>query len=398
MDRLPTATVARRGVMLVFGTRPEAVKLAPLALALAADDRIELTTVVTGQHREMLDPVLELFGIVPDVDLAIMSPRQTLSDVTVRTLERLTPVLVEHAPDVVVVQGDTTAAMVAGLAAFYQDIPVVHLEAGLRSGDLRAPFPEELNRRLTAQLASVHLAPTDSARANLLAEGIDPGRVFVVGNTVIDALLWVIGHPAPYDDPVLDAVDRAGGPVVLVTAHRRESWGDGLRAVGRALAELARSEPAVTFVLPVHRNPVVREALLPALDALPNVVVREPLGYAAFARMLRRCDLVLTDSGGLQEEGPALGKPVLVMRDRTERPEAVEAGGVTLVGTDVDRIVGGVRTLLHDPEAYAAMAVQRFVYGDGRAASRSVQAIHHLLGRGPAPEPFRSSEPAGASR
>ena len=382
--------------MLVFGTRPEAIKVAPLVLALDASPDFEPVVAVTGQHREMLDQVLGLFGITPAVDLEIMGARQSLSQITERALGRLSPVLEEHRPDLVVVQGDTTTTFCGALAAFYQDIPVAHVEAGLRTGDPRSPFPEEINRRMTSQLTSLHLAPTATSRANLLAEGVAAERVLVTGNTVIDALLWAAARPADDNDSLLAELDADPRRVLLVTAHRRESWGDGMRSIGRALAEIARQEPELLVVFPIHRNPVVREAILPTIQGLPNVRVCEPVEYGAFARLLGRAHVVLTDSGGVQEEAPSLGKPVLVLRDNTERPEAVDAGTVRLVGTDVATIVDSVTALLHDGEAYAAMANAVNPYGDGRSCARIVAAFRHLFGGGPRPAEFSPAAPVAA--
>ncbi|GMA32704.1 non-hydrolyzing UDP-N-acetylglucosamine 2-epimerase [Litorihabitans aurantiacus] len=372
--------------MTVWGTRPEAIKMAPLVLAIERSAVLTGVTVVTGQHREMLDQVNQVFGIVPDHDLDVMSAGQSLSQVFARVLERLDAVLVAREPDVVVVQGDTTTSTAAALAAFHRGVPVVHLEAGLRTGDLASPFPEEANRVLTSRIAALHLAPTPTSRANLLREGVDAGAVVVTGNTVIDALLQVVDQPVTFTEPRLAALaGRAGegdGPVLLVTTHRRESWGAPMRAIGAALGEIARTLPDVTVVLPVHRNPLVREAVLPSVAGLDNVLVTEPLAYAEFAHLTRRAHVVLTDSGGVQEEAPSLGKPVLVMRETTERPEAVEAGTVRLVGTDPERIVSEVVRLLTDDAAHAAMARSTNPYGDGRAAARAVAAVAELLGTG----------------
>ena len=381
-------------VMVVFGTRPEAIKVAPLIQALAAAPWSRPVVAVTAQHRWILDQVLELFDICPNYDLDIMRSGQTLTDVTVGALGGLGPVLADAGPDLVVVQGDTTTTFAAALAGFYRQIPVVHLEAGLRTGDVLSPYPEEMNRRLTSQLASLHLAPTPTARANLLAEGVDPCSVVVTGNTVIDALHWTVGRRVPYRDRELTALDVDPRPVLLVTAHRRESWGEPMAAIGAALADLAQSQPDLLVVLPVHPNPRVREALLPAVAGLANVLVVEPLAYGEFARLLDRATIVLTDSGGVQEEAPSLGKPVLVMRDTTERPEAVAAGTARLVGTDRDRIVADVRSLLHDPSAYAAMANAVNPYGDGRAAERSCQAMARFLGLEATVSEFIASGPA----
>ena len=372
-------------VMTIYGTRPEAIKMAPLVSALAADERLAPVVAVTGQHREMLDQVNALFGIEPEHDLDLMSPGATLAEITSRTVAATSGLLREVRPDVVVVQGDTTTVLAAALAAFYERIPVVHLEAGLRTGDIHSPFPEEANRRLTSPLAGLHLSPTSTSRANLLAEGIDASSVAVTGNTVIDALQWTTAQPVQFDDPrVAEVVDEAktGRPLVLVTSHRRESWGPRMAESMGAIRELAVERPDLLVLLPMHRNPVVREVIEPLLGHLDNVLLTEPLDYHQFAHALARSTVVLTDSGGVQEEAPSLGKPVLVMRDTTERPEAVEAGTVRLVGTDARAIRESLETLLDDKDAYAAMANAVNPYGDGRAAPRSVAAIAQLLGVG----------------
>ena len=356
-------------VMLVYGTRPEAIKLAPLVTAMRDDERFNPIVVVTGQHREMLDQVHDFFGIVPDDDLDIHSPGQTLTQITNRSLQGVGRAIEAHRPDAVVVQGDTTSAFAAALAAFYHEIPVLHVEAGLRTGDISSPFPEEANRRLISQVTALHLCPTTSSRDNLLRESTDPQIVRITVNTVIEALA--------------DTSRR----VVLVTAHRRESWGEPMRAIGRAVARLAGQHPEVLFVLPVHRNPKVREDLLPQIEGHGNVIWCDPLEYGAFCALINRSDVVLTDSGGVQEEAPALSKPVLVMRDNTERPEAVAFGVAELVGTDEDRIVERVSTLLTDEAAYAAMAQAANPYGDGHACKRILAVTAALFGRGvPLPE------------
>ena len=367
-------------VMVVYGTRPEAIKMAPLVLALQSDPRFRVQVVVTGQHREMLDQVNESFGIRPDRDLDIHQPRQSLTGITIRGLERLVTALEELRPDAVLVQGDTSTTFVAALAAFYTGVTVVHTEAGLRTGDRTSPFPEEINRRLTTQLASLHLAPTAAARANLLRENVNPADVVVTGNSVIDALLITVAKRFRIEDGVLAARLSRGRPVVAITAHRRESWGEPLQQVGRALARLAAAYPGHDFVFPAHRNPLVREAILPAVAGCPNVLVTEPLPYAQFCALLQRATVLLTDSGGVQEEGPSLGKPVLVMRDTTERPEAVTAGTVRLVGTNEQTIVDAVSELLSDRSAYEAMAHAVNPYGDGRAAERTVKALARFYG------------------
>jgi UDP-N-acetylglucosamine 2-epimerase (non-hydrolysing) len=377
MSRLdpPPATP---NVMLVYGTRPEAIKMAPLVKALERSVSLNPIVVVTGQHREMLDQVNELFDIRPKHDLNVIQPRQTLPQLSVRALDGLSGLMAEERPDAVVVQGDTTTSFVAALAAFYERVPVVHVEAGLRTHNRYSPYPEEINRRLTSQVTNLHLAPTSTAKANLLREGIDAWDVVVTGNSVIDALLEVVGRKVPFGDRRLEALD--GKPIVLITSHRRESWGEPMARVAEAIAILAMRFPNVHFVLPAHKNPVVRDVLLPPLQGHDNVVITEPLAYGEFARLMQCSRLILTDSGGVQEEAPSLGKPVLVMRESTERPEAVAAGTVRLVGTDRDTVVDSVASLLEDEQAYDRMANAVNPYGDGQASRRSVQAIERYFG------------------
>jgi UDP-N-acetylglucosamine 2-epimerase (non-hydrolysing) len=369
-------------IMPIYGTRPEAIKMAPIVKALHEAEDLDCVVTVTGQHREMLDQVNELFGIVPDHDLNIIQPRQTLNGVLTRTIQGLDELFDRELPDAVVVQGDTTTSTAGALAAFNRGIPVVHAEAGLRSFNLLSPFPEEANRKITSQVASLHLAPTSTSRDNLLREAVPAESISVTGNTVIDALLEVVEKAVPFSDPVMEDVAANDRRLVLVTTHRRENQGEAMRGVGRALARLAAAYPDVDFVLPAHRNPVVREAILPALEGRSNVIVTEPLAYGEFTRLISVSDVVLTDSGGVQEEAPSLGKPVLVMRDNTERPEAVTAGTVKLIGTDEERVVSEVTTLLDDRDAYEAMANAVNPYGDGHAAERTVAAIRQLLGLG----------------
>ncbi|BCW71810.1 UDP-N-acetylglucosamine 2-epimerase (non-hydrolyzing) [Arthrobacter sp. NicSoilB8] len=369
-------------IMPIFGTRPEAIKMAPIVSALQESPLFRCIVTVTGQHREMLDQVNELFGIVPDHDLNILQQGQSLSAIMTRTIDGLEKLFAAARPDAVVVQGDTTTSTAAAIAAFYHGIPVVHVEAGLRSGDLLSPFPEEANRKITSQITRLHLAPTSTSRENLLREGISPEDIVVTGNTVIDALLATVDKQLPFTDPRLEELAASGRPVLLVTTHRRENQGESMRSVGRALARIADAEPDLVIVLPAHKNPVVREAVLPALEGKANVLVTEPLAYGEFTRLLSRARIVLTDSGGVQEEAPSLGKPVLVMRDNTERPEALEAGTVKLIGTDEERIVTEVTRLLHDSAHFAAMANAVNPYGDGKAAARTVAAIEELLGVG----------------
>lgn len=386
-----------RRIMLVFGTRPEAIKLAPLILGMHATQRLEAIVAVTAQHRTMLDQVLDLFGIEPDEDLDILQPDQSLTEVTTRALSGVVGLVERHRPDAVVVQGDTTSAFAGALAAFYCHVPAVHVEAGLRSGDLLAPYPEEMNRRLTDQLASLHLAPTRGARANLLNEGVPPLQVIVTGNTVIDALHWAIARNLPFADAALVDLDTHQRPVLLVTAHRRESWGESMRSIAEALRDIAAAEPDLVITFPIHRNPVVRDAIVPVVSSQSNVRVLEPIGYGEMARLIARSTVILTDSGGLQEEGPSLGKPVLVMRDLTERPEAMASGTARLVGTSRSRIVDEVLTLLRDRLAYARMAKAVNPYGDGQAARRTIAALLHLLDGGPRPDEFDPAVDAPAA-
>ncbi|GAA5022849.1 UDP-N-acetylglucosamine 2-epimerase (non-hydrolyzing) [Terrabacter aeriphilus] len=366
-------------IMTVYGTRPEAIKVAPVIKALEASAELDSITVVTGQHREMLDQVNEIFGITPDHDLNVFAHRQTLNALMSKVFDGLDAVLESEAPDAVVVQGDTSTVAAASIAAFYRQIPVVHVEAGLRSGDISSPFPEEANRKITSQVTALHLAPTSTSRDNLLRENVDPATIAVTGNTVIDALFHTVEQDIPFNDPALKEIEASGRPVLLVTTHRRENW-HVMEVVGRAVARLARELPHYSVVLPAHRNPIVRDAVLPALEGLENVLVTEPLAYGEFTRMMAASTIVLTDSGGVQEEAPSLGKPVLVMRENTERPEAVDAGTVKLIGTDEERIVAEVSRLATDSAHYASMANAVNPYGDGAAAARSVAAIGHLLG------------------
>lgn len=376
-------------ILVVYGTRPEAIKMAPIVMALQRSPQLETVVAVTGQHREMLDQVNRLFGIVPTHDLDIIAPRQQLHEVTMRALGGLTDAIRAERPDAVVVQGDTTTSFVAALAAFYQQVPVVHVEAGLRTSDRYNPFPEEINRRLTSQLASLHLAPTPTSQANLLAEGIDPESIVVTGNSVIDALLDVVARDLPLDNPELKVLTHVRGRrTVLITSHRRESWGEPMARTARAIARLANRFPDVLFLLPAHLNPLVREVLLPPLRGFANVTITEPLSYGDFAMAMDASSIMLTDSGGVQEEAPSLGKPVLVLRDTTERPEAVLSGTVRLVGTDEDLIFSSVHNLLTDPAAYEAMAHAANPYGDGLAATRTVEAIKHYFGLADRPASF----------
>ncbi|CAM2152200.1 non-hydrolyzing UDP-N-acetylglucosamine 2-epimerase [Paraburkholderia tropica] len=370
----------KQKVLLTFGTRPEAIKMAPLVRRLQRDADFECQVCVTGQHREMLDQVLDLFAITPDFDLNVMKPGQDLYDVTTSILSGMRGVLERAQPDMVLVHGDTTTTMAATLAAFYKRIPVGHVEAGLRTGNLLSPWPEEANRTLTGALASVHFAPTSRARQNLLDEGTRDESIVVTGNTVIDALLHVRERLA--SDARLRAEAQSALPklqadrrLILVTGHRRESFGDGFERICTALAQLAHAYPDVDIVYPVHLNPSVREPVNRLLTGIANVHLIEPLDYLPFVSLMDRSHLILTDSGGIQEEAPSLCKPVLVMRDTTERQEAIDAGAVQLVGTDVRAIVGGVAHLLDDHASYAAMSRGDNPYGDGLACDRIAQAL-----------------------
>ena len=369
-------------IMPIYGTRPEAIKMAPIVRGLQRSESLACEVTVTGQHREMLDQVNELFGIVPDHDLNIIQPRQSLNGVLTRTVTGLDELFSAQRPDAVVVQGDTTTTTAGALAAFYRGIPVIHAEAGLRSFNLLSPFPEEANRKMTSQITSLHLAPTGQSKGNLLRESLPEADIVVTGNTVIDALLDVAQKQVPFSDEQLEEAAVSGREILLVTTHRRENQGSAMEGVGRALGRLARQYPQKLIVLPAHRNPVVREAILPALAGRENVIVTEPLAYGEFTRLMSLASVVLTDSGGVQEEAPSLGKPVLVMRENTERPEAVEAGTVRLIGTDEDRVVEEVSQLFDDELAYRRMAHAVNPYGDGRAAERTLAAIGELFGLG----------------
>jgi UDP-N-acetylglucosamine 2-epimerase (non-hydrolysing) len=369
--------------LCVFGTRPEAIKMAPLALSLSADERFDAKVCVTGQHREMLDQVLDLFELKPDHDLKIMKPGQDLTDVTTSILQGMKGVLAEVKPDIVLVHGDTATTFATTLAAYYQQIPVGHVEAGLRTGNIYSPWPEEANRKLTGALAHMHFAPTERSRQNLLEEGVAPKQVQVTGNTVIDALLDVVEKlemtPA-YQQRFAEQFDflDANRKLILVTGHRRESFGGGFERICQALHDTAARHPDTQIVYPVHLNPNVREPVNRLLSDIDNVHLIEPLDYLPFVYLMNRAHLILTDSGGIQEEAPSLGKPVLVMRDTTERPEAVDAGTVKLVGTDVERIVGELHTLLTDKAAYEAMSYAHNPYGDGKACQRIRDALMTL--------------------
>ncbi len=371
-------------ILLIFGTRPEAIKMAPVVRELRLyPERFDVRVCVTAQHRQMLDQVLTLFGIAPEIDLDLMRPGQSLPSLTAAIIQALEPVLTKEQPNLVLVHGDTTTTLSASLAAYYAGVPVAHVEAGLRTGNKQAPFPEEINRRITGAIADLHFAPTDRARENLVREGIAQEGIHVTGNTAVDALISVVENihrNLPLKSllenqfPFLDAARR----LVLVTGHRRENFGAGFERICHALGRLASEHPDLLLVYPVHLNPNIQEPVRRLLGGCPNIHLIEPLDYLPFVFLMERATLIITDSGGIQEEAPSLGKPVLVMRDTTERPEAVEAGTVRLVGTDPDRIVAEANRLLSDPAAYAAMSTASNPFGDGQAARRIVEILSDM--------------------
>lgn len=390
------AAPKRARIMIVFGTRPEAIKLVPVVHTLRSRGRLEVAVVVTAQHREMLDQVLRVFDLVPDADLDLMTADQTLNGLAGRVLQRLDGLLVDMQPDMVMVQGDTTTVMAAALAAFHRRIPVAHVEAGLRTEDPQNPFPEEMNRRLVGRLAAWHFAPTAGARDHLLREQVSPERVLVTGNTVIDALYMARRPGYQFEDAQLARAAAWPGRLLLLTTHRRENLGQPLRRVYGAVRRLLSRFPDVAVVFPIHRNPHVRAAAQD-LAGQERVFLMEPPHYLDFVHLLERSHLVLTDSGGIQEEALALGKPVLVLRSTTERPEGIAAGGARLAGTDPEVIEAEAARLLTDEGAYRAMATAPNPYGDGRAAQRIAHALEHLYGWEPAwPQEFRWSGPSAA--
>jgi UDP-N-acetylglucosamine 2-epimerase (non-hydrolysing) len=379
-------------ILAIFGTRPEAIKVAPVLIELKKHTKyFQTRLVVTGQHREMLDQVLKVFGLKPDVDLNIMRPRQALSQIAGEIVPRLDGVLADLQPDLVLVQGDTSTTFFAGLASFYHKIPVGHIEAGLRTNTKYEPFPEEINRRLTSVLTDIHFAPTKTSKEFLVSEGICTENIFVTGNPVIDALSIVVSPSFQFSDPIINETLRRKkervGRLILITMHRRENWGEPMQAVCESIRRLSMRYPDATFLFPVHRNPVVREVVLPALSGLDNVMLTDPLDYVTFVNVLNQSDLVLTDSGGIQEEAPSLGKPVLVLRDVTERPEAIRFGAAKLVGLNPDVVFRETVALMDNEEEFDRMANAINPYGDGKAAKRIVEVISYFFG-------FTSSRPA----
>jgi UDP-N-acetylglucosamine 2-epimerase (non-hydrolysing) len=370
---------ARREIAVLYGTRPEAVKLAPVVNELKRRGRHAPLVVTSGQHRGMLDQVNHLFEIVPDHDLGLLRRGYSLDDVLVGAIRGFSEYLDAHPVDAVVVQGDTTTAFAGALTAYHRQIPVVHVEAGLRTGDVYSPFPEEGNRKFISAIATRHCAPTALAARNLHLERVPEQDVAVTGNTVIDALMHTASRPVRISDPVVDTAIKIGRRVVLVTAHRRESWDDGIAQIAAAIVQVAELFPDVLFVFPLHGNPIVREAIVPAVLETPNIRLTEPLPYAEFCRVLSRASVVVTDSGGIQEEAPAFDVPVVITRNTTERPEVVDAGGGVLVGTDAGQIAGTLGALLTDRELHRRMASAPSPFGDGHAAGRVVDVIESML-------------------
>ncbi len=364
-------------VMIVFGTRPEAIKMAPVIRALRQKASIHCQVTVTAQHREMLDQVLKLFHIVPDFDLNLMRQGQTLTEITTRALSGLKEIFLREHPDLVLVHGDTTTTFVAALAAFYAQIPIGHVEAGLRTGNKYSPFPEEMNRKLASVLTDFHFAPTETAKRNLLLEGIQSEKIFVTGNTVIDALLATVKPEYNFRELDIQKILRQGqkSRMILVTTHRRENLGEPMRQIYLALKDILEKFPDTYVIFPVHKNPNVRKVVTEVLGSHPRVDLIEPMDYEPFVNLMARSHLILTDSGGIQEEAPSLGKPVLVVRDTTERPEAVAAGTVTLVGTEYESVFAELSRLLSDSKAYDKMAMACNPYGDGCAAKRIAEII-----------------------
>ena len=382
-------------IMTVYGTRPEAIKVAPVVKALDKDERFESIPVSTGQHKEMLEQVNTMFGIQPKHGLGLMKQGQGLNELVSRAIAGLDSIIEEEKPDVIISQGDTSTAMAAALAGFHRGVKIVHLEAGLRTGDIHSPFPEEANRKLIGQVAELHLAPTAGSMENLRRENVRSKDIVVTGNTVIDALLEAASWDTKFADSALQEAAESDKRLVVVTTHRRENL-EAMKEIGGAVKDLAEAYPEINFALPLHLNPKVRQAVLPEVEHLPNIIITDPLPYDQFTQLQNRATIILTDSGGVQEEAPALGKPVLVMRQNTERPEAVVAGTVKLVGTNRELIVAEAKLLLSDAAAFDAMANAVNPYGDGKGAQRAIAAIAELTGVGERVEDFLPE--AGSSK
>ena len=365
--------------LIVFGTRPEAIKMAPLIKKIEECKQIEPVVCITAQHREMLDTVLELFEISPDYDLNIMKHGQSITDITVRALKGMEDILTKEKPDIVLVHGDTSTTFVGALAAFYQKIKIGHVEAGLRSGNIYSPYPEEMNRILTTNLATIHFAPTEGNYNNLIKEGIEPEKIFITGNTVIDALLSVVEDDYTFENSILNKVDYKNKKVIVMTCHRRENWGRPMENIFMAVKEVVGENENVEIIFPVHLNPSIRKLAKYILGEQSNIHLIEPLEYEEFANLLNKAYLVLTDSGGIQEEAPALGKPILVMREETERPEAVKAGTVKVIGTEKENIKKETNVLLNDLHEYNVMANSINPYGDGTASEKIVNFLLSYL-------------------
>ena len=370
----------KKKIVVIFGTRPDTIKLAPIILELRKHPHFRVINIATAQHRQMLDQVLKVFRIRPDFDLNIMEPKQSLAKLTKNSIAALDEILVETKPDMVLVQGDTTTTFVGSLAAFYRQIPVGHVEAGLRTQDKANPFPEEINRRLTSCIADLHFAPTSTAKRALLREHVPDADIIVTGNSVIDALRYSYKKSFRFSDHRLNEYVKEQRRIILLTMHRRENWGAPMIGACEAVRALAKRYQCDRFVFPVHLNPIVRDVVYPILGGLKNVILIEPLPYGEFVNVMARSYLILTDSGGVQEEGPSLGKPVLVLRTVTERPEAVQFGTVKLVGLEQRKITSVARTLLDNSKAYQRMASATNPYGDGRASQRTIQALEHFFG------------------
>jgi len=371
----------RKKIAVIFGTRPDTIKMAPIILELQNNaEYFDVLTIATAQHRQMLDQVLEVFKIKPDYDLDIMAPKQTLASLTAKIITGIDEVLEKEKPDMVLVQGDTSTTCIGSLAAFYRQIPVGHIEAGLRTNDKANPFPEEINRRITGCITDLHFAPTSTARNSLLLENVDPKTVFVTGNTVVDALKYSVKENYQFTVPILNEIADKKKKVVLVTMHRRENWGKPMEGAASAIKRLAQKFPDFAFVFPVHLNPIVREAVTPILKDLPNVFLIEPLDYLDFVNMMAKSYLILTDSGGVQEEGPHFGVPILVLRYVTERPDAVDYGTVKLVGLDEETIYKAALQLIEDEKEYKKMANAVNPYGDGLSSLRTIKIIKNYFG------------------
>ncbi len=368
----------KKKVLSIFGTRPEAIKMAPVVKALQQNNEFESVVCVTAQHREMLDQVLDLFQISPQYDLNIMKPGQTLSQITAKAITGLETVIKEVQPDIVLVHGDTTTTFTGAIAAFYQKVKIGHVEAGLRSGNIYSPYPEEMNRMLTTRLSALHFAPTEGNHRNLLQEGVDPEKIFITGNTVIDALLQVVKEDYRFEETSLNNIDYKNKKVILLTAHRRENWGEPMENIFQAIREIVHNHTDVEVIFPVHLNPRVQKLAKQILGDQERIHLIKPLDYGPFANLMAKSYIILTDSGGIQEEAPALGKPVLVLRTETERPEAVKAGTVKIAGVQKEEIIALTEELIQDPKKYDKMANAVNPYGDGKAASRILEIIKKL--------------------